>query len=140
MSKTVKPIAAANAKIPKAQASDSAIRARSDRAVTVPGGSVVWMRMCTVLILHVRVILSRSPLTGFGPLLSSGFTCLLLIANETVSFSAFSRTSGIAIRTLAGVFANTIPRSSRKARNWLITAVRRAFSRSRTRWIACSSN
>jgi hypothetical protein len=43
----VKPIAAANAKIPKAQASDSAIRARSNREVTAPGGSVVWVGMCT---------------------------------------------------------------------------------------------
>jgi hypothetical protein len=43
----VKPIAAANAKIPKAQASDSAIRARSDRAETISGGSVVWVGMAT---------------------------------------------------------------------------------------------
>ena len=60
--------------------------------------------------------------------------------NGVRSFSAFSMISGIAIRSFAGVLANTIPHSSRKARNWLITAVRRAISRSRTRWIACRSN
>ena len=50
--------------------------------------------------------------------------------------SAFSRISGIACFSLNGVLANTRPRSSRKARSWLITDVRRATSRSRTRCIA----
>jgi hypothetical protein len=54
--------------------------------------------------------------------------------------SAFSRISGIASFSLAGVFAKVMPRSSRKARNWLITDVRRAMSRSRTRWMACKSS
>ncbi len=37
-------------------------------------------------------------------------------------------------RSLAGLLANTRPRSSRKARNWLMTEVRRVIRRSRTRW------
>jgi hypothetical protein len=39
-----------------------------------------------------------------------------------------------------GFCANTMPLSSRNARNWLMTAVRREIRRSRTRWIACKSN
>jgi ABC-type amino acid transport substrate-binding protein len=49
--------------------------------------------------------------------------------------SAFSRISGIASFSLAGVFAKVMSRSRRKARSWLITDVRRAISRSRTRRI-----
>ena len=56
------------------------------------------------------------------------------------SRSAFSRISGIAIRSFAGVFAKTRPRSSRNARSWLMTAVRREMRRSRTRWMACRSS
>lgn len=56
------------------------------------------------------------------------------------SASAFSRMSAIAALSFAGVCANTIPRSSRKALNWLMTAVRREISRSRTRWIAWRSS
>jgi hypothetical protein len=41
------------------------------------------------------------------------------------SSSAFSSTSGMRARSLAGLFAKTRPRSSKKARSWLITDVRR---------------
>ena len=54
--------------------------------------------------------------------------------------SVFSRMSGIATLSLNGVFAKVMPRSSRKARSWLITDVRRAMRRSRTRWMACKSS
>ena len=37
--------------------------------------------------------------------------------------------------SFAGFCANTMPRSSRNARSWLITAVRRETNRSRTRWM-----
>ncbi len=47
--------------------------------------------------------------------------------------SAFSRISGICRRRLAGLLLKVTPRSRRKARIWLITAVRRDTSRSRTR-------
>ncbi len=56
------------------------------------------------------------------------------------SASAFSRISALAALSFAGIFANTRPLSSRNARSWLITAVRREISRSRTRWIACRFN
>jgi hypothetical protein len=41
---------------------------------------------------------------------------------------------------LRGVWVKTRPRSRRNARIWLITAVRREISRSRTRWLACWSS
>jgi len=56
------------------------------------------------------------------------------------SASAFSRMSAMAALSFAGVCAITIPRSSRKALNWLMTAVRREISRSRTPWIAWRSS
>jgi hypothetical protein len=42
-----------------------------------------------------------------------------------IGVNAFSRTSAIAAFSLAGFCGNTIPRSSRNARIWLMTAVRR---------------
>jgi hypothetical protein len=56
------------------------------------------------------------------------------------ALSAFSRTSAIAALSLAGFCANTMPRSSRNARIWLMAALRRATSRSRIRCIACRSS
>jgi hypothetical protein len=44
--------------------------------------------------------------------------------------SAFSRICGIASFSLAGVFENVMPRSSKNDRNWLITEVRRAIRQS----------
>ena len=57
------------------------------------------------------------------------------------SRSTFSRMSGSAARSLAGVFAKTRPRSSRNARNWLMTAVRPRDQADRElRWMACRSS
>src|SRR5260370_40220271 len=54
-----------------------------------------------------------------------------------VRFSlTFSSTSGRASFSRIGLLANTMPRSSRNARIWLIREVLRAMSRSRTRWRA----
>jgi len=50
------------------------------------------------------------------------------------------RVSAMAALSFAGLCANTMPRSSRNARSWLITAVRREIKRSRTRWIPCRSS
>ena len=47
---------------------------------------------------------------------------------------------GIWLRRLAGPLANAMPRSSRNPRIWLMSAVRRCTSRSRTRCIACRSS
>jgi len=54
--------------------------------------------------------------------------------------SAFSRMSAGAALSLAGVRANTGPRSSRNALSWLIADVRRTMNPSRSRWIACKSS
>ena len=100
----VKPIAAANAKIPKAQASDSAIKARSDRAVTVPGGSVVWVGMCALLIVPpASHFVLGSDLRDSVTLPSSGFTCLLLIANETVATESGKIQSGSRLEPSIGI-------------------------------------
>jgi transposase len=61
------------------------------------------------------------------------------VARQNMRFvpsSASSSIAGIWLRRLAGPFAKVMPRSSRKPRIWLMIAVRRCTSRSRTRWSA----
>src|SRR5262249_31905635 len=56
------------------------------------------------------------------------------------SLSVMLRTMGISLRNAGGPWRTAMPRSSRKARIWLITLVRWQTSRSRTRCSACRSS
>jgi hypothetical protein len=80
----------------------------------------------------MRSVRSRgSALRSVDPPSTQSRTTRLRIRGVS-SASAFSRISGMATRSLAGLFAKVMPRSSRKARSWLITAVRQAIIRSHT--------
>src|SRR5882672_10579935 len=83
----IRPMAAANAKIPKAQPSDNAISAPGRRAVAVPAGSVVWVAICTLSKASTcELVFVWEPTYGIQPLyLTHGLPVYFRSQNENRS-------------------------------------------------------